>query len=74
MEGLWSHGEQLAVAERMALMVVGGPQRVRDGLAQIVEATQADELILVSETWERAARLHSYEIIAKVGGLKAPGA
>jgi len=68
MEGLWSRGEQLAVAERMALMVVGGPQRVREGLGQIVAATQADELILVSETWDRRARLRSYEIIAEAMG------
>ena len=74
MDGLWTHGEQLAVAERMALMVVGGPRRVREGLQQIRDATRADELILVSETWERAARLRSYEIIAEVAGLKAPGA
>jgi luciferase family oxidoreductase group 1 len=74
MDGLWSHGEQLAVAERMALMVVGGPGRVREGLQRIIDATQADELILVSEAWDRAARLASYEVIARVAGLKAPGA
>ena len=71
MDGLWTRGEQLAVAERMALMVVGGAQRVRDGLQQIVDATQADELILVSETWDRRARLRSFEIVAQLAG-KAP--
>ncbi|HSN20984.1 MAG TPA: LLM class flavin-dependent oxidoreductase, partial [Usitatibacter sp.] len=71
MEGLWTAGEQLAVAERMALMVVGGPERVREGLRQIVDATQADELILVSETWDRRARLRSFEIVAQLAG-KAP--
>ena len=71
MDGLWTRGEQLAVAERMALMVVGGPQRVREGLRQIVEATQADELILVSETWDRRARLRSFEILAQVAGKAA---
>jgi luciferase family oxidoreductase group 1 len=71
MEGLWTRGEQLAVAERMALMVAGGRERVRDGLQQILDATQADELILVSETWDRAARLRSFEIIAEVAGSSA---
>ncbi len=74
MEGLWTRGEQLAVAERMALLVVGGRERVREGLEQILEATRADELILVSETWERSARLRSYAIIAEVAGLKARAA
>ncbi len=68
MDGLWSHGERLAVAERMALMVVGGPARVREGLRAIVDATQADELILVSEAWDREARLRSYEILREVAG------
>jgi len=74
MDGLWSHAEQLAVAERMALMVVGGPERVREGLQQILDATRADELILVSETWDRAARLRSCEIVAEVAGLRVPPA
>jgi luciferase family oxidoreductase group 1 len=69
MNGLWTRGEELAIAERMALMVVGGRERVADGLQQVIEATQADELILVSETWDRAARLASYAIIAEVAGL-----
>jgi luciferase family oxidoreductase group 1 len=69
MEGLWSRGEQLAVAERMALLVVGGRERIAEGLQAIIDATQADELILVSETWDRAARLRSYGIIAAAAGM-----
>jgi len=69
MEGLWTRGEQLAVAERMALLVVGGRERIAEGLQAIIDATQADELILVSETWDRAARLRSYGIIAAAAGM-----
>jgi luciferase family oxidoreductase group 1 len=65
MEALWSTGERLAVAERMALMVVGGPERVRAGLQEIIDVTQADELILVSDAYDKADRLRSFEIIAK---------
>ncbi|MGE5615933.1 MAG: LLM class flavin-dependent oxidoreductase [Bacillota bacterium] len=78
MEGLWSHAVRLAIAERMALMVVGGPERVRAGLQQIIDVTQADELILVSETYDRAARLASFGIIADLqrhaGGAHAADA
>jgi luciferase family oxidoreductase group 1 len=69
MDGLWTRGEELAIAERMALMVVGGRERVAEGLQQVIDATQADELIVVSETWDRAARLASYAIIAQAAGL-----
>jgi luciferase family oxidoreductase group 1 len=70
MDALWTPGERLAVAERMALMVVGGPERVRTGLQQIIDATQADELIVSSDAFKREDRLKSYEIIAEVAGLK----
>jgi luciferase family oxidoreductase group 1 len=69
MDGLWTRGEELAIAERMALMVAGGRERVAEGLQQVIDATQADELIVVSETWDRAARLASYAIIAQAAGL-----
>ncbi|MGZ5112653.1 MAG: LLM class flavin-dependent oxidoreductase [Usitatibacter sp.] len=71
MEGLWSRGEQLAVAERMALMVVGGPERVHAGLQEIIDLTQADELILVSDAYDRAARLRSFELIYQSSGVEA---
>lgn len=61
---LWSPGERHAVAERMALMVVGGPARVARNLRKIVEMTNADELIIASDAYERADRLRSYEILA----------
>ena len=37
MDGLWSAAEQLALAERMALMVVGGPDRVKADLQEIMQ-------------------------------------
>ena len=65
MDTVWSAGERLAVAERMALMVVGGPARVAAHLQQIVDATQADELIIASDAFTREDRLRSYELIAQ---------
>ena len=65
MDKVWTPAERLAVADRMALMVVGGPERVGAGLEEIVRVTRADELIIVSDAYERGDRLRSYEIIAK---------
>src|SRR5213078_4309706 len=61
-----NNAERAALAERMALFVVGGPERVAAGLAQVLEATQADELILVSETYDRRERLESFRILAEL--------
>jgi luciferase family oxidoreductase group 1 len=68
MAPLWSEGERLAIAQRLAVFVVGGPERVADGLRQILEATRADELIVASEFFRHEDRLKSYEILAEVAG------
>ena len=66
MKSVWAPYEQAIVAERLALMVVGGPDRVVEGFSEIVRATGADELIVVSDAYDPADRLRSYEIIASV--------
>lgn len=69
MNALWSRAEALAVAERMALMVVGGVERVRAGLQEILDVTQADELIIASDAYAFEDRLRSFETIALAAGL-----
>jgi luciferase family oxidoreductase group 1 len=69
MEGLWSEAEKFLVDSRMAIAVVGGPETVRQKLAQILQATGADELIFVSDLYDHARRLRSFEIAAE--SLKA---
>ncbi len=69
MNAIWSQGEALAVAERMALMVVGGEDRVRAGLQEIVDVTQADELIIASDAYAFDDRMRSFETIALAAGL-----
>ena len=60
MAPLWSEGERLAIAQRLALFVVGGPERVADGLQQIIDGTGADELIIASEFYRHEDRVKSY--------------
>jgi luciferase family oxidoreductase group 1 len=71
----WSQQEQMLVAERMTLMVIGARERVAKGLQQIIDATEADELIIVSDAFRHEDRLRSYEIImqskASAGGANA---
>jgi luciferase family oxidoreductase group 1 len=65
----WTEAERYAVAERMSLFVVGGPDRVRAGFNAILEATQADELILVSDAYDRADRIRSFEVAMEAAKL-----
>ena len=65
MDGLWSEEEKQAVAERTKSAILGGPATVRRGLQSLLQQTQADELILWSNAYDRAERFRSYEILTE---------
>ena len=52
--------------------VVGTPERVREELTGIANALQIDELVVNTITWDHAARLRSYRMLADVMGLQTP--
>ncbi len=62
--------ERAAIADFLAVAVIGGPQTVRAGFEQLAQATQADEFILVSDVFDPALRLRSLDIAA--AALRAP--
>ena len=49
----------------LACAIVGGPETVRQGLADFVERTGADELMVTAQIHDHAARLRSFEILAE---------
>jgi luciferase family oxidoreductase group 1 len=50
----------------LATAVVGGPERVREGLSAFVERWRPDEVIVTSQVWDHALRVRSFEILAEV--------
>ena len=50
-------------------LIVGDPRTVRSRLDRLVEATQADELMIMTMVYDHAARLHSYELLAEAFDL-----
>tara|TARA_R110002095_G_scaffold201626_1_gene182580 strand:- start:247 stop:1218 length:972 start_codon:yes stop_codon:yes gene_type:complete len=63
-ETYWSAAEKAHVTQMMSCSIHGGPEAVRVGIEALVERTGADELIVVSDVYEHAARLRSFEIMA----------
>lgn len=64
--------ERAAIADFLAVGVIGGPQTVRAGFEQLAQATQADEFILVSDVYDPELRLRSLDIAAAaLRGLNA---
>ncbi len=70
MEGLWQdYGEQAAVESRLRAAIVGSNATVKAGLEKLVGDTGADEVIVVTDTYEHEDRLQSYRRVADVATL-----
>ncbi|APF37156.1 LLM class flavin-dependent oxidoreductase [Chelatococcus daeguensis] len=63
-ETYWTPMEKAQAMRMLARSIVGSPQTVREGIAALVAETAADELIVVSDVYDHAARLRSFELIA----------
>ncbi|WP_234084197.1 LLM class flavin-dependent oxidoreductase [Azonexus sp. R2A61] len=56
--------EKAGIGDFLGAAVIGGPDRVREGLGALRQATQADELMLVCDIFEPALRLRALDIAA----------
>ena len=66
MEGRSSPAEQAHIERMTRISVVGSPTTVRRGLEILIDATEADELMLTGQIFDHAARLRSFEIVSEV--------
>jgi luciferase family oxidoreductase group 1 len=70
----YSTAEQTVMTEATNTHVVGDAATVTDALAQLVSSTGADELMVTTGTFDHAARLASYELLARAGATPRPRA
>ena len=66
MAGLWSERERAAVESKLRTAIVGSENTVRAGLERLIASTATDEIIIVTDTWDLAARLDSYQRVAQI--------
>jgi luciferase family oxidoreductase group 1 len=66
MDGIWQDWERVAVESKLRAAIVGSNGTVRAGLEALVAATGADEVIVVTDTWEHADRLESYRRVSQI--------
>jgi luciferase family oxidoreductase group 1 len=67
-EAYWSPVEKAQAQRMLARTIVGSPDTVRAGIAALIEETQADELMIVSDVYDLDRRKRSLEIIAESRG------
>ncbi|HUP25322.1 MAG TPA: LLM class flavin-dependent oxidoreductase [Thermoanaerobaculia bacterium] len=65
-EATLSPGERRMLAEVAACSAVGSPETVKRGLEEFAGRTGADEIMVVSQIYDHAARLRSFELLAGV--------
>lgn len=63
-DAYWSPHEKAQASQMLSCSIVGGPDTVRAGIRAFLDRTRADELMVVSDVFDPALRLRSFEIIA----------
>ena len=69
-ESYWSPTEKAQAKRMLARSIVGSPDTVRAGIEALVAETGADELIVVSDVYDHAKRLRSFELIARAASFQ----
>ncbi len=64
-ETYWTPQEKAQATRMLACSIVGSADTVRRGMQQFAERTGADELLVVSDVFDPALRLRSFEMIAE---------
>ncbi len=70
-ETYWTPREKVQAMQMLARSIVGSPETVRVGLDAFIKETGVDEVMIVSDIYDHAARLRSFEIIAEAGRASA---
>jgi luciferase family oxidoreductase group 1 len=69
MELLWQDWERAAVENRLRAAIVGSDATVKGGLEKLVGDTGANEVIVVTDTYEHEDRLESYRRVAGAASM-----
>ena len=66
MQGLWLPHEQATVGDFLGMALKGGPETIKFRLEQLLEQTQADELIFTCDLYATEDRHRAFEILAEL--------
>ena len=65
-ESVWTPAEKADVTNTLSCSFVGTPTTITADLRRFIAATGADELIVATSLHDHAARLRSYELLARI--------
>lgn len=67
-EAFWSPMEKAQASSMLGCSFYGAPGTIKAKLDPLIEATGADELMVVGAIWDHKARVRSYELLAAAMG------
>lgn len=67
----WSPQEKAQAGQMLGCSIIGNADTVRRGIDELLERTQADELMIVSDMYDFTKRLRSFQIIAETMAARA---
>jgi len=68
-ETYWTPREKAQASRMLTCAFVGSPDTVHTGLGKFLVETGADEVIVAAAIYDHAARLRSYELLARMMGI-----
>jgi luciferase family oxidoreductase group 1 len=68
-EQYWTPHEKALAGHMLRYSIVGSPQTVREELESFAKHADADELIVVTNTYDEEPQMRSFELLAEVAGL-----
>ncbi|MBD8500074.1 LLM class flavin-dependent oxidoreductase [Paenibacillus arenosi] len=66
MDEHWSEYEKMLVQRTLSTSIIGSPATVKRKLNELLEATNANEIMLNSQIYDHDARLRSFELLSNV--------
>ena len=66
LDAIWNDAEKYAVRQMLQYSFIGSADNVKAQMQSFVSSTQVDEIMAVSNIFDHAARIRSYELIAQL--------
>ncbi len=66
MDEIWDMMEEEAVKQMLAVAFIGSPEKLKQQMQSFLAQTQINEVMVTSHIYDHEARLHSYELFAKL--------
>lgn len=65
MDEIWTEQEKFMVNQQVGSSIIGSKETIQKKLAQLVEATGVDEVMVTAYIYDHQARLRSFEIVSE---------